>query len=185
MTCRNWTPAVPGEEQAALDAWVLATVGRAVAFARTLVHDAHLAEDLVQDCYFRLLRRRHIYDLRKDGTKLLYRAITNACINWTQRRKANVSLHDSTDEGGCGWPDPVAWPAEEHAMHRELAAKVGAGLAKLPPKSRAALELKAMGHSQTEVAEILGISLSHAGVLIHRARQALARHLGSAIEGMP
>ena len=51
----------------------------------SLIRDHAAAEDVAHDCYCRLLRRADIYDLPRDGTKLLYRAITNACINRFQR----------------------------------------------------------------------------------------------------
>ena len=57
-----------------------------------------------------------------------------------------------------------------------------ARLAKLPPMQRAALELKSLGHSQQEVAEVLGVSTTNAGVLVHRARQAMARELSDYLD---
>ena len=51
------------------------------------------------------------------------------------------------------------------------------GLARLPPQQRAAVELKSYGYSQHEIAEILHVSPSNAGVLVHRGRQALAAYL--------
>ena len=63
------------------DAWVLSTLPRAVAYAAGLLHDRASAEDVVHDCYCRLLRRADVYDLPRDGTRLLFRAITNACID--------------------------------------------------------------------------------------------------------
>src|SRR5262245_9280357 len=76
-------PASPGD----LDALILATAPRAVAYAASLLRDAVLAEDVVQDCYCRLLQKAGEYDLPRDGAKLLFRAVTNACINHTTRRR--------------------------------------------------------------------------------------------------
>src|SRR5439155_26473074 len=53
LTDRGEAPAAPGN----LDAWVLATAPRAVAYAAALLRDAVLAEDVVQDCYCRLLQK--------------------------------------------------------------------------------------------------------------------------------
>jgi RNA polymerase sigma factor (sigma-70 family) len=160
-----------------LDAWVMATAPRAIAYARSLLVDWHRAEDVVQDCYCRLLARADIYDLPNDGLKLLLRAVTNACINATQRRRAIVEL---ADDPASQVPSPDAL-----AMHGELSDAVQAGLQLLPPLQRAALELKALGQTQSDIGLALGVSPSHAGVLIHRARRTLALQLAPFLEVSP
>jgi len=64
-------------------------------------------------------------------------------------------------------------------MRRELENAVAAALAELPVPQRAAVELRSLGHSLVEIAEILSVSHSNARVLLHRARQALALRLQS------
>ena len=54
---------------------------------------------------------------------------------------------------------------------------VARGLARLPVTQRAALELRSLGSSLEEIGEALGVTANHAGVLIHRARQAMANYL--------
>src|SRR5687768_2448776 len=87
----------PSDKQ--LDAWVAETCERALGYAVTLTRNHEDAEDIVHDCYSRLLARVDQYDLVRDGTKLLFRSITNACINLAQRRRPESSLsqleHDS------------------------------------------------------------------------------------------
>lgn len=161
-----------------LDAWVLETAPRATAYARSLLRNRDDADDVVQECYCRLLAHAARYDLPRDGLKLLMTAITNACINRTTRRKAVFSLtrDDKTDD------DPVdaAVPTPDlTAVSNELKAATDAALGTLPPQQRAAVELKALGYSQQEIGEMLGVSASNAGVLIHRGRQALAKELAA------
>ena len=163
-----------------LDAWVLETAPRAVAYARSLLRDPDDADDVVQDCYCRLLARADVYDLPRDGLKLLLRAVTNACINLRTRRKPFFRLvhrNADGDEPADDPPDPVAAGPADRLVHKELAEAVAVGLQTLPPQQRAALELKSLGHSQQEIAEILDVSPTNAGVLVHRARQALAKYL--------
>jgi RNA polymerase sigma-70 factor (ECF subfamily) len=171
-----------GRHQHELDAWVLATAPRAVAYARSLLRDPDQAEDVVQDCYCRLLAKAGVYDLPQDGLKLLLRAVTNACINLRTRRRSIFSLGREDDRPGDP-PDPAAAPADERLMFKELSAAVAAGLRRLPVQQRAALELKSLGHSQHEIAEALGITPSNAGVLVFRARQALAAYLAPYLGG--
>ncbi len=163
-----------------LDDWVLATAPRVTAYARSLLANAHEAEDIVQDCYCRLIAKAGTYDLKRDGLKLLFTAISNACINLKTRRKPAFSL---TQPGGAA-DDRTEDPADaraiapaEIAVGRELELAIAEGLKLLPTQQRAAVELKSFGYSQAEIAEMLGITASNAGVLIHRARQTLAQYL--------
>jgi RNA polymerase sigma factor (sigma-70 family) len=167
------------DESAALDAWVEATLAGAVAFARSLLRDPAAAEDVVHDCFCRLLRRADVYDLPRDGTKVLYRAITNACINRTQRARPVGGLED-----GELADRQTAAPADQAAA-AELEAAVSRGLGRLSVMQRAAIELRSLGHSLEDIADTLGLSASNAGVLLHRARKALAAELGAFLRDRP
>ncbi|WP_165228938.1 RNA polymerase sigma factor [Aquisphaera insulae] len=167
-----------------LSDWVLATAPRAVAYAASLLRNRQEAEDVVQDCYCRLLARADVYDLKADGLKILLRAVSNACFNRNSRRRSMFSIF-----GRDGRAEPVAdrsarEPSGE-LLDAELAEAVARGLASLPDRQRAALELKSLGHSLQEIAEILGVSPGNAGVLVHRARGAMEAMLGPYLEGPP
>jgi RNA polymerase sigma-70 factor (ECF subfamily) len=168
-----------------LGSWIADTVQRALAYAVTLVPNRAEAEDIVHDCYSRLLARADRYDLPVDGTRLLYKAITNACINRIQRQPPVVSLEAAGGGfGSTGGPladKPEAGP-EQRAIHGELEVAVAAALAELPVNQRAIVELRCLGHTSAEVAEMLEISQANERVLLHRARQALATRLRPFIE---
>jgi RNA polymerase sigma-70 factor (ECF subfamily) len=140
---------------------------------------------VVQDCFCRLLAKADVYDLPRDGVKLLFKAVSNACINLRTRRRGFLRLVWGGDRDGVADdpPDPRAEPTGHRLDCAELSEAVAAGLAILPPLQRAALELKSLGHSQQEVADILGVSATNAGVLVHRARQTMARELGPFLDG--
>jgi len=157
---------------------VTETLPHALAYATSLLRDRDAAEDAVHDCYCRILRKADAYDLARDGMKILIRAITNACIDRAGRRRVLASLDEGIPAADPRAPEPAA-----AGMARELAEAVEAGLARLPLAQRAALEMKSLGHSLEEIAEVLGISSGHAGVLVHRARQELARHLAPFLKG--
>jgi RNA polymerase sigma-70 factor, ECF subfamily len=160
------------DPSAALDAWVSGTLAGAVAYARSLLRDPAAAEDVVHDCFCRLLRRADVYDLPRDGTRLLYRAITNACINHTQRARSVGRLDDGEPDGRTAGP-------VDQAEASELEAAIARGLGRLSVMQRAAIELKALGHSTEDIADTLGLSSTNAGVLLHRARKALAAELNA------
>src|SRR5215471_6362081 len=90
-----------------LDAWVLSTAPDAVAYAASLLRDRAAAEDVVQDCYCRLLQKANVYDLPRDGRKLLFESVTNACINRATRARHVLSL-DAADEDDASLHEVVA-----------------------------------------------------------------------------
>ena len=168
-----------------LESWLKQVAPRAIAYARTLLNRPDSAEDLVQDVLCRLLDHAE-YDLLRDGEKLLFRSITNACINARSRRRQLLSLDAETGEGGSFLDEiggsSVGDPVEVLASE-ELMAAVERELKGLPAMQRAALELKATGKTLKEVAEALQVTVSNAGVLVHRARQTLKRRLGPMLPG--
>ena len=168
-----------------LDAWVRRVAPRAVAYARSLLERPQSAEDVVQDVFCRLLEHTE-YDLLRDGEKLVFRSITNACINASVRRRAILSLdHQNADGATLHEEVPAARAADpaEVAASRDVLRLVGRELKALPPMQRAAVELKAMGRSLKEVAESLNVSAENAGVLVHRGRKALRERLGPLLPG--
>ena len=169
----------PGRPEDAIDAWVAETASRALAYAISLVGNRADAEDVVHDCFGRLLARSDHYDLPRDGTKLLFRSITNACINRTRRRPPVVSL-DGADP--LALADKAEPGPEGRAILNELEGAVAEALASLPLNQRAVIELRSLGHSLVEAAEMLEVSQANARVLLHRARQALAARLRPYIE---
>jgi RNA polymerase sigma-70 factor, ECF subfamily len=168
------------------DAWILATLPRALAYATSLLSDRAIAEDVTHDCYVKLLTKADTYDLPRDGTKLLYKAITNACIDKNYRDRRMVSLEA---EALGELPGTAVHPhsrrsgdPHELAACRELEDAVGIELAQLTVAQRGALELKSLGYSLEEIAETLGTSPGNARVLVHRARKILAERLARFLE---
>jgi RNA polymerase sigma-70 factor (ECF subfamily) len=161
-----------------LDVWARSVIPRALAYARSLSRDPHQAEDLVQECLYRLLRRAATYDLERDGVKLLFRALTNLCINETTRKRDLLSLDSGGDDAEpLPIEDRLARMPDDVLAGEEIQSIVAAAMDRLPPMQRAALELRALGQSKAAIAEILQVSETNAGVLVHRARQALAEEL--------
>jgi RNA polymerase sigma-70 factor (ECF subfamily) len=157
-----------------LDAWVRETWPRAVVYARSLLRDRLAAEDVVQDCYCNLLRKADVYDLARDGVRLLMKSISNACFKKNRRDRPMTSLSVRPDANASEPPDLV--------LHAELESAIEAALARLPQTQRAAIELQSLGHSLREIADILDVTPTNAGVLVYRARQELARLLAPYLE---
>ncbi len=172
------------DDRAAVEAWVLATLPRAVAFATSLVRDRAAADDVVQDCYCRLLAKAAVYDLPRDGTRILFKAISNACVDRARARR-DVQLDAADADAAPEPPDPRLPDPADDAARREMEAAVDAGLALLPVAQRAAVALKALGYSLNEIADAVGVTPTNAGVLVHRGRKALADHLTRFLDAPP
>ncbi len=172
------------DQKAKLGEWVRAVTPRAVAFARSSVRHTDQADDVVQECLYRLLRRANEYDLDRDGVKLLFKAISNLCINQATREKALLSLGSADeDDRPLDVADPTALRPEQIAQSREMETAGREALQTLPQLQRAAVELRALGMSKEEIAEALGVSPTNAGVLVFRGRKALAEELHSFLKG--
>jgi RNA polymerase sigma-70 factor (ECF subfamily) len=171
------------DQRTRLGEWVRTVSPRALAYARSLVRTPDIADDVVQECLYRLLRHASEYDLERDGIKLLFRAISNLCINQATRERESAGLGSSRDgeDQSIDLPDCKGLRPDQIAQHRELEERVRAALLKLPPLQRAAVELRALGLSKEDIGESLGVSATNAGVLVFRGRKALAAELGSEI----
>jgi RNA polymerase sigma factor (sigma-70 family) len=163
-------------------AWIARTVQPALAYAITLVRNRHDAEDVVQECYRKLLARATYYDLPRDGEKLLYKSITNACINFVQRRPATTSIESLRDAAFPPNAEDGGRP-EARLIQQEMETVIEQALGELPVNQRAVLELSSLGHSLVDVAEMVNVSHANARVLLYRARQSVAERLKSFREG--
>lgn len=167
-----------------LDVWVRTVAPRALAYARSLLRDEHRAEDVIQECLYRLLRHADEYNLERDGVRLLFRAVSNLCINVTTRVQGIASIDAGGAEGeSIAIEDPLARMPDEILAGDEIQSAIADAIEKLPPLQRAALELRALGQGKAAIAEILEVSESNAGVLVYRAREALAEELADLFEG--
>lgn len=188
---RQDAASLPGESSPelgdiGLESWITLALPGAIAYATSLLSDRGQGEDVVQDCVCRLLAHAARYDLPRDGRKLLFRAITNACINRQSRERKTVSLDGqgrSPRGGAWGVEDTTAPPPPEVVMAEELRAAIAEGLQMLPLRHRSALELSILGYDSDEIAEMLTVRPNNVRVILFRARKAMAKYLNARFSG--
>jgi RNA polymerase sigma-70 factor (ECF subfamily) len=169
-----------------LESWITLALPGAVAYASSLLGNRGQGEDVVQDCLCRLLDGGARYDLPSDGRKLLFRAITNACINLSTRKREAFSLDElgrSADDGAWEFEDLNALAPPVFLIAEELRSAITDGLQTLPIRQRSALELSSFGYRSIEIAEMLTVPPDHVRVLLSRARKAMLTYLNARFLG--
>jgi len=143
------------------------------AYLERLTGDGQLADDLLQESYYRLLRSDVTLDGEIHSRRYLFRIATNLAHDAYRRRRARPALVSSDD-------------GEHPRADRDLSAHgydgrldLNRALGRLRPRERALLWLAyAQGATHREIAEVLGVRPASVKVLLLRARRRLASLLG-------
>jgi len=153
---------------------------RVFGYARRLVGSDARAEEVVQDVFIQVFRFRTRYRPEARFSTWLYKIVTNFCLNDLRRpeRRRRVDLwapRDGEEQAeGPQIADPTAVDPEAGAAGRQLAVRLEAALAALPPKQRAAMLLSRMdGLNYEDVATALGCTEGAVKALVFRATQTL------------
>jgi RNA polymerase sigma-70 factor, ECF subfamily len=136
------------------------------AYLSRVIGDAGLADDLLQESYYRLLRARQAYETEAHRRHALFRIATN--LVYYSRRRARHAPPVSMLAG-----EPAARAREVETTER--AADLRRAMAHLKPRERALLWLAyAQGSSHREIAASLGVRAGSIKILLFRARRRLA-----------
>lgn len=136
-------------------------------YARALTHDRDFADDLVQDCLERAVRKQSLFRPMGSIKSWLFRILLNIYRN-EQRRLRRQGIHVPLDMDGYDH----AVPGSQHSR-LELAG-IAQTLQQLPAEQREALMLVTLeGMSYSEACEILNIPIGTLMSRISRARQTL------------
>jgi len=131
--------------------------------------DAALAEDLMQETYYRFLRV-NLPDLGESHRKnYLFRIATNLLRDhWRSNRTAAVQLPETVEI-------PVHDPTAERIQQQSI---LSGALQELKPREREILWLAyGQGSSHKEIAEVLGLKAGSIRLILFRARKKLAHLL--------
>ncbi len=141
------------------------------AYLARVTGDRQMADDLLQETYYRFLRAAATHDSEDHRRNSLYRIATNLARDVRRRnllRPTDLAGHDIesvSDANRTGAPEHVT--------------DVTRAMALLKPRERAILWLAyAEGNSHREIAEVLGLRPGSMKILLFRARRKLAALLG-------
>ena len=129
--------------------------------------DRQLADDLLQDTYYRFLRASTAHANDAHRRNYLFRIATNLVHDNRRRPRVDqVPFDDEQDASGQGFD-----VAERTARRLDL----GRAMSRLKPRERDLLWLAyAQGSSHEEIAETLGLKTASIKLLLFRARRRLA-----------
>ncbi len=146
------------------------------AYLARITDEPSLADDLLQEAYYRFFRAGAVHESESHRRNSLYRIATNLVRDRARRnhRAVHVPIEDDGAKGG--------FPADEGAFDRfENRTDLGRAMARLEPLQREMLWLAyAEGSSHNEIADALGVKAANVRSLLLRARRKLASLLRGA-----
>jgi RNA polymerase sigma-70 factor (ECF subfamily) len=136
------------------------------AYLARVTGDSQLADDLLQEAYYRFLRARSGYESETHRRNALFRIATNLARDSHRRARLRSAVSLSGDE-------PM--PGVGAAARTEQRTEVRDALSRLKPRERELLWLAyANGSSHREIADSLGLKTGSVKLLLFRARRRLA-----------
>ena len=144
---------------------ILAThEAKLLSYAQSLIGDRDQARDFVQETFLRLMKQDPV-QLNGRVTPWLYRVCRNLVID--HQRKERRMMHLASE--------PIAEQTPHHVIERkDLSQHVLSCVAQLPANQQEVVRLKFQaGMSYKEIAEVMGLSPSNVGFLLHTAISAL------------
>jgi RNA polymerase sigma-70 factor (ECF subfamily) len=136
--------------------------------------DRTLADDLLQESYYRLLRAERRFDSESHRRNYLFRIATNLAHDRRRRGRHAVNVPVPAENEPGALVD-----GSDLAAETERRTDLARAMATLKPREREMLWLAyAQGSSHEEIAESLGVRKASIKILLFRARRRLATALG-------
>lgn len=146
-----------------------------VAFVRRYVKTTEIAEELVQDLFFKLWSRRGALGAIDSVKTYLFRAARNTALNHLRRLKLE---HEWAEKEQGARSEEHVEEGDETVTESELATAVRAAVDRLPPRCREVFMLSRDGGlTYGEIAKTLGISIKTVETQMGRALKALRESL--------
>ncbi len=174
----EWAARLRDGDERAFEALFRAYAPGLVVFVARYVRTAAVAEELVQDLFLAVWRRRATLAVDGDAGAYLYAAARNRALSHLARERTTARR---TADPGAAPPD-VADPRAPRADDLLALLELHDAVAALPTRCRLVFTLQRQhGMSYGEVAQALGLSAKTVETQMGRALKALRAHLGAAL----
>ncbi|MEM6480638.1 MAG: sigma-70 family RNA polymerase sigma factor [Pseudomonadota bacterium] len=141
-----------------------------LSLARSIVYDAHVAEDLVQDSWLRWVKQDYP---AREARPILKKIVSNLALDWYRRQqheKRVAAVHAMHIEAS---PD-----SERVLIARQELGRVVRALSELPDRTVEAFRMsRVQGLKLAEIAARLNVSVPRAHQLVQQAIVHIAKHL--------
>jgi RNA polymerase sigma-70 factor (ECF subfamily) len=146
------------------------------AYLARITGDRTLADDLLQESYYRFLRAERAFTSDSHRRNYLFRIATNLAHDTHRRGRGIVNVQVPAENEPGALAD-----GRDLAVETQQRTDLARAMATLKPREREMLWLAyAQGSSHEEIAESLGLRRSSIKILLFRARRRLAVALGGA-----
>jgi RNA polymerase sigma-70 factor (ECF subfamily) len=144
------------------------------------------AEDLAQEVFEKISRSLDKFHGKSKLSTWIYRIATNTAIDKlrSSSKKHQIKPTDPEaldhSEDRNVWGDSKATPTDQKLIREEMSECVQEFIEELPPDYKAVLFLKEYeGLTNSEIGDILNISIDNVKIRLHRARTRLKKDLNS------
>ncbi|MDF2456482.1 MAG: polymerase sigma-70 factor [Cytophagaceae bacterium] len=146
--------------------------------AYAIVKDKSAAEDIVQDVFFTIWKKRNELMIDSNLKGYLYRAVSNSCLNYLQSyHKRNVKAIDEFNEQALG-----SFTLHDSIDYDHLNAAVQQAIDHLPPRCKVIFVMSRMeGLKYQQIADALQVSVktveNQMGIALVKLREELKSFL--------
>ncbi len=141
----------------------------------------HEADDLTQEVFLKVSRALPDFQGKSSLSTWIYKVATNTVLDRLKspaHRQAILEAQDIDSEGVAPMPDDNPLSVDQQLIREQMSECIREVVAKLPPDYRAVIALSEMEDlKNSEIADVLGISLDAAKIRLHRARTVLKKEL--------
>lgn len=146
------------------------------AYARVMLEDDMLAEEAVQQVFFRIWERKQQFSVHTSVKAFLYRAVYNECMNYLKRQKtkaghADYAMHIHKTE--AGYESPLM-----RIERTELESELQKAMNELPEQCRNIFYMSRFDELKyREISEQLGLSVKTVEAQMGKALKILRKKL--------
>jgi len=143
-----------------------------------ITHETEAAEDIVQDVFLKVWRRRDQLDLCQSIKSYLFRSSVNTALNYLEKSRRNTAMEES-DHDNIRFSSNST---EETLRQQEVSQRISQAVDALPPKCRTVFALSRYEElSYAEISEQLDISIKAVEKHMSKALKLMRNYLQSFI----
>lgn len=167
-------------DHSAFDVIFRAHYAALVGLAERMVREREAAEEVVQDVFVEVWRRRETLAIEETMRAYLYRATRNRALNRIRHEQVRQKNQHKVEA------DASVEPALRRVEEREIDQAVREAVSNLPDRCREVFELsRGSGLKYAEIAEVMGISVKTVEAQMGKALRVLREQLASWLEAPP